>query len=158
MHGALDNRLLRRGDGDENKVRRHGAKPLGSPAPPLKTKPHASAIIDGTLCQLNRRGIRSLAHAPLGSAVVEFRQGGLHFYVREHAFGLLPGMANLYCLDANLRLCWMAAWPDMADPCAAILDEVGSVLVTQSAAGMVVRLDTSDGRLLGCEQAIAEAS
>ncbi len=146
------------GERCENKVRRHGTKPLRSLIPPLKTKPHASAIIDGTLCQLNRRGIRSVAHAPLGSAVVEFRQGGLHFYVREHPFGLLPGMANLYCLDANLRLCWMAAWPNMADPCAAILGEEGGVLVTQSASGMMVRLDAGDGRLLGCEQAMAVAS
>lgn len=46
----------------------------------------------------------------------------------------------------------------MADPCAAILGEEGSVLVTQSAAGMIVRLDSGDGRLLGCEQAIAVAS
>ena len=124
----------------------------------MKTTPHASAIIDGTLCQLNRRGLRAVAHAPLGSAIVEFRQSGLHFYVREHPFGLLPGMANLYCLDANLRLRWLAAWPNMADPCAAIVGEEGNVLVTQSASGMIVRVDTSDGQLIGCEQAIAAAS
>ena len=88
---------------------------------------------------------------------MEFRQGPLQFYVREHPFGLLPGMANLYCLDAGLRLRWMAAWPDMADPCAAILDEEGSVLLARSASGMIVRLDAHDGRLLSCEQPVAAA-
>jgi len=124
----------------------------------LKTTPHASAIIDGTLCQIDRLGMRSVVCAPLGSAIVEFRQGPLQFYVREHPFGLLPGMANLYCLDADLRLRWMAAWPYTDDPCAAILGEEGSVLLVQSAAGRVVRLDVYDGRLLGCEQQVAAAS
>jgi hypothetical protein len=124
----------------------------------LKTTPHASAIIDGTLCQIDRRGMRSVLCAPLGSAVVEFRHGPLRFYVREHPFGLLPGMANLYCLGADLRLCWIAAWPDTDDPCVAILGEEGGVLVAQSVAGMIVRLDTFDGHLLGCAQAAAAAS
>ena len=124
----------------------------------LKTKPHASAIIDGTLCQIDRLGMRSVACAPLGSAVVEFRQGPLQFYVREHPFGLLPGMANLYCLDAALRLRWMAAWPYIDDPCAAILGEEASVLIAQSASGRVVRLDACDGRLLSCAQSVAAAS
>lgn len=124
----------------------------------MKTKPHASAIIDGTLCQIDRLGMRSVACAPLGSAVVEFRHGPLQFYVREHPFGLLPGMANLYCLDAALRLRWMAAWPYTDDPCAAILGEEGSVLLAQSASGRVVRLDAYDGRLVSCEQSVAAAS
>ena len=124
----------------------------------MKTQRHASAIIDGTLCQIDRQGMRSVACAPLGSAVVEFRHGPLQFYVREHPFGLLPGMANLYCLDASLRLRWIAAWPNASDPCAAILREEGSVLVTQSVSGLIVRLDVHDGRLLGCDQSIAEAS
>ena len=102
--------------------------------------------------------MRSVACAPLGSAVVEFRQGPLQFYVREHPFGLLPGMANLYCLDADLRLRWMAAWPYTDDPCAAILGEEGSVLLAQSAAGMLVRLDSFSGRLLGTAQPVAAAS
>ena len=124
----------------------------------MKTTPHASAIIDGTLCQIDRLGMRSVVCAPLGSAIVEFRQGPLQFYVREHPFGLLPGMANLYCLDADLRLRWMAAWPYTDDPCAAILGEEGGVLLVQSAAGRVVRLDAYDGRLLGCEQQVTAAS
>lgn len=102
--------------------------------------------------------MRSVACAPLGSAVVEFRQGPLQFYVREHPFGLLPGMANLYCLDAALRLRWMAAWPYTDDPCASILGEESSVLLAQSTSGRVVRLDAYDGRLLSCEQPVAAAS
>lgn len=101
--------------------------------------------------------MRSVACAPLGSAVVEFRHGPLQFYVREHPFGLLPGMANLYCLDAALRLRWMAAWPYTDDLCAAILGEEGSVLIAQSASGRIVRLDAFDGRLIGCEQSVAAA-
>jgi hypothetical protein len=126
--------------------------------PTLKTVPHASAIIDGTFCQIDRRGLRLIEHAPLGSAVAEFRQGPLCFYVREHAFGLLPGMANLYCLDANLHLRWIAAWPDASDPCAEILSEDGSVLVTRSASGALVRLDVRDGRMLDCASSVAAAS
>ena len=101
--------------------------------------------------------MRSVACAPLGSAVVEFRHGPLQFYVREHPFGLLPGMANLYCLDADLRLRWMAAWPYTDDPCAAILGEEGSALLAQSSSGRIVRLDAFDGRLLSCEQSVAIA-
>ena len=123
----------------------------------LKTNIPASAIIDGTLCQIDRLGMRSVACAPLGSAVVEFRHGPLQFYVREHPFGLLPGMANLYCLDADLRLRWMAAWPYTNDPCAAIIGEEGGILVAQSTAGLIVRLDAFNGRLLSCENTVAAA-
>ena len=124
----------------------------------LLTNPPASAIIDGTLCQIDRLGTRSVACAPLGSALVEFRQGPLQFYVREHPFGLLPGLANLYCLDANLRLRWMAEWPYPNDHCAEILGEEGNVLVARSASGKVVGLDAFDGCLIGCEQPVAAAS
>lgn len=121
------------------------------------TPPPASAIIDGTLCQIDRLGARSVACAPLGSALVEFRQGPLQFYVREHPFGLLPGMANLYCLDAGLRLRWMAEWPYADDPCAEILTEEEDVLVTRSTTGKLVGLDKFSGRLIGCEQPVAVA-
>jgi hypothetical protein len=124
----------------------------------LKTAPHASAIIDGTLCQIDHRGLRSIERAPLGSAIAEFRPGPLCFYVREHAFGLLPGMANLYCLDANLHLRWIAAWPDASDPCAEILSEEDAVLVTRSVSGALVRLDARDGRLFDCGSSLAAAS
>ena len=131
---------------------------LKSSLPTLKTVPHASAIIDGTLCQIDRRGLRSVECPPLGSAVAEFRQGPLCFYVREHSYGLLPGMANLYCLNANLHLRWIAAWPESDDPCAEILSEEDGVLITRSVSGAIVRLDTHDGRLLSCTPSVAVAS
>ena len=124
----------------------------------LDSSPHASAIIDGVLCQLNRHGSRSVACAPLGSAIVEFRQGPLCVYVREHPYGLLPGISNLYCLDGDLRLRWMAAWPDAEGRCTAIIGEEGDVLLAHSVSGTTVRLDARDGRLLGIEPAIAVAS
>ena len=97
-------------------------------------------------------------HTPLATAVVEFRQGPLRTYVREHPYGLLPGLPNLYCLDGAFRLQWMAEWPDPADPCASIAGEEGDALVTVAASGAVVRLDAHTGRLLGVEHPMAAAS
>ena len=118
----------------------------------------ALAVIDGTLCQLTRAGTRSGGHTPLATAVVEFRHGSLRYYVREHPFGLLPGISNLYCLDAAFRLQWMAEWPDRDDPCAAIVGEDGETLVALSVRGTVVRLDAHTGRLLQAQQPMAAAS
>ncbi|MDO8545216.1 MAG: hypothetical protein Q7S40_32650 [Opitutaceae bacterium] len=120
--------------------------------------PQALAVIDGTLCQLTRDGNRAAGHAPLATAVVEFRHGPMRYYVREHPFGLLPGLPNLYCLDAGFRLQWMAEWPDPSDPCASIVGDEGNTLVALSASGTVVRLDASTGRLLRVESAMAAAS
>lgn len=120
--------------------------------------PQALAVIDGTLCQLTRDGNRAGGHAPLATAVVEFRHGTLRYYVREHPFGLLPGLPNLYCLDAAFRLQWMAEWPDPADPCAAIVGEEGESLVALSQSGATIRLDASTGRLIAVESAMAAAS
>ena len=118
----------------------------------------ALAVIDGTLCQLARDGARTTGHAPLATAIVEFRHGALRYYVREHPYGLLPGIPNLYCLDAAFRLQWMAEWPDHSDPCASIVGEEGEVLVAVSAAGSVVSLDVHSGKLLRVEQPMAAAS
>lgn len=118
----------------------------------------ALAVIDGTLCQLTREGTRAIGHAPLATAVVEFRHGPLCYYVREHPFGLLPGLPNLYCLDAGFRLQWMAEWPNPADPCVAIVGEEHGALVALSRGGAVVRLDPATGRLLSAEQPMAAAS
>lgn len=114
-------------------------------------------MIDGTLCQLTREGARAAGHAPLATAVVEFRHGSLRYYVREHPHGLLPGLPNLYCLDAAFRLQWMAEWPDASDPCAAISGEEGETLVAVSISGVTVRLDAHSGRLLRIEQPMANA-
>jgi hypothetical protein len=106
------------------------------------------AVIDGALCELGLFGSKTLSHAPLATAVVEFRRGPLCTYVREHPFGLLPGLPNLYCLDGANRLQWMAEWPDGSDPCAVIVDEADGVLTTMSVNGSTVRLDAATGRLL----------
>ena len=117
----------------------------------------ALAVIDGTLCRLTREGARAAGHPPLATAVLEFRHGSLRYYVREHPHGLLPGLPNLYCLDAAFRLQWMADWPEPSDPCIAILGEEGDTVVAQSASGMIVRLDANTGRLMRVEQLMAAA-
>ena len=117
----------------------------------------ALAVIDGTLCQVTRRGDRANGHVPLATAVVEFHQGSLRYYVREHPHGLLPGLPNLYCLDGGFRIQWMAEWPDPVDPCAGIVGEIGETLVAVSVSGRTVRLDAHTGRLLSVESAIAAA-
>ena len=117
----------------------------------------ALAVLEGALCLINRTGQRRVGHAPLATAIVEFRQGPLRYYVREHTFGLLPGMPNLYCLDADFRLQWMAEWSDASDPFASIVDEEGGVLVLATVSGRTVRLDSLTGRLLGVSTALAAA-
>src|SRR5688572_23608047 len=117
----------------------------------------ALAVIDGALCQLTREGLRAAGHPPLATAVLEFQHGSLRYYVREHPHGLLPGLPNLYCLDAAFRLQWMAEWPEAADPCTAILGEEGSMVVAQAASGAIVRLDANTGRLVRVEQPMAAA-
>lgn len=118
----------------------------------------ALAVIDGTLCQLTREGARAVGHAPLATAIVEFRHGPMRYYVREHPYGLLPGIPNLYCLDAAFRLQWMAEWPNHDDPCAAIIGEEGHALVALSTSGTTVRLDADTGRLLRADHPMAAAS
>ena len=137
--------------------RRNGAELLASPPQLVTSLPPALAVLDGTLCQLTREGLRAGGHAPFGSAVVEFRHGPLRYYVREHPFGLLPGLPNLYCLDADFRLQWMAEWPDPADPCASIAEEENDTLVAVAASGTVVRLDASNGRLRSVQSPMADA-
>lgn len=123
----------------------------------MTTLPLALAVIDGTLCQLTREGTRAAGHTPLATAVVEFRHGPLRYYVREHPFGLLPGLPNLYCLDAAFRLQWMAEWPDPADPCTAIVGEENNTLVAMAASGSVIRLEADTGRLLAVQPPMAAA-
>ena len=114
-------------------------------------------MIDGTLCQLTREGERAADHAPLATAVLEFRRGSFRYYVREHPHGLLPGLPNLYCLDGAFRLQWMAEWPEPADPCTSIVGEEGNTLVALAMSGAVVRLDANTGRLLSVAQPMADA-
>ncbi len=121
----------------------------------VTTQPQVLAVIDGALCELTRQGTRAHGHAPLATAVVEFQRGSMGFYVREHPFGLLPGLPNLYRLDGAFRMQWMAEWPNPSDPCAAIIGEEGDALVALSVAGAVVRLHADTGRLLSVESSMA---
>ena len=116
------------------------------------------AVIDGTLCQLTREGTRAAVHVPLATAVVEFRRGPMCFFVREHSYGLLPGMPNLYCLDGALRLQWLAEWPLTNDPCAAIGEIHSNMLSAVSLSGVTVQLDAGTGRLLRTLVPVAAAS
>lgn len=124
----------------------------------MTTPLEALAVIDGSLCELGQFGARTLRHAPLATAVVEFRRGAMCTYVREHPFGLLPGLANLYCLDGAHRLLWMAEWPERNDPCAVIVEEENGVLVVMSVSGAVVRIDSATGKLISWQRRVEAAS
>ena len=127
-------------------------------AHPGMTPPNASlAVIDGTLCQLSPTGAHTGGLTPLATAIVEFLNGPLCCYVLEHPYGLLPGLPNLYCLDGDFRLQWMAEWPDPNDPCAAILSQDRGILIARSTGGTLVRLDALTGHLLGVETDAAAA-
>jgi hypothetical protein len=128
------------------------------PFQPVNTPLQTIAVIDGALCQLTREGVRVAAHAPLATAVVEFRRGPMCFFVREHPHGLLPGMPNLYCLDGGLRLQWLAEWPLIEDPCASIAEVAGNTLTAVSLHGVTVRLNAHTGRLIDCTTPVAVAS
>ena len=115
-------------------------------------------MLDGALCQLTRDGSRAAWHAPLATAVLEFRRGPMCLYVREHPHGLLPGLPNLYCLDGALRLQWLAEWPFADDPCATIAAIEGDTLTAVSTHGFTVRIDAHTGRLLDCTAPVAMAN
>lgn len=117
----------------------------------------ALAVIDGALCQVDRTGERAIRHTPLATAVVEFRNGPLRTYVREHPYGLLPGLPNLYCLDGAGRIQWMAEWPAMDDPCAVIVGEEDDALIVMSVSGARVKLDAATGRLISWQQKVEAA-
>jgi hypothetical protein len=117
----------------------------------------ALAVIDGKLCRLARTGAVIATHAPLATAVLEFRVGPMRLYVREMPHGLLPGVPNLYCLDANFRLLWLAEWPLVDDPCAKISDESADTLQVESTSGAVVCLDPMSGRVQDVRHRLAAA-
>ncbi len=114
----------------------------------MTTPNHPLAVIDGALCLLTRQGAKSRRHQPLATAVVEFRQSPFRTLVREHPFGLLPGIPNLYCLDGAFRLQWLAEWTDASDPFVALLDETPTTLRAQTTSGKVVTFDANTGRLV----------
>jgi hypothetical protein len=132
-------------------IRRHARNSLVSLAPVVPAQPPALAVIDGTLFRLTRKGATAGFLPPLATAVLEFHRGPLCTYVREHPSGLLPGIPNLYCVDASLRLQWMADWPDPADPCTRILDVTANAVIAEAASGATVILDAFSGTLLRVE-------
>ena len=106
------------------------------------------ALIDGALCKLNRRGGVLKRHTPLGSAVVEFRLHGDQLFVREEARGFLLGMPNLYCLDLNLFISWLAELPGPGDPFEAIEESDSLSLLCRTVGGITCRISTTDGKVL----------
>jgi hypothetical protein len=121
----------------------------------VTTLPLALAVIDGSLAQLSREGIRARRYEPLATAVIEFRQGPMCIVVVEHPYGLLPGMPNLYCLDAELRLQWLADWPEQIAPCSRIINVTTTELLAESAEGDVLKFDVLTGQFRGVSSSLS---
>jgi hypothetical protein len=117
----------------------------------------AFAVIDGKLCRLNRNGSVNAVHAPLATAVMEFRPGAMRLFVREHPYGLLPGVPNLYCVDLDFKMLWLADWPFVDDLCARLVDEAGEVLIVETVRGATVHVDTAAGRVLTAQPTVQAA-
>lgn len=107
------------------------------------------ALIDGCLCRLNRRGTVTKRHVPLGTAVAEFRVVGGHIYVREQADGFLMGMPNLYCLDLNLFITWLAELPAPDDAYDSIASADATHLTCRTVNGASCKVNPTDGKVLG---------
>ena len=86
---------------------------------------------------------------------MEFRQGPLRLHVREHPYGLLPGVPNVYCVDLDFRLLWLAEWPFADDPAGRLVDETNDVLTVETVSGITVRLDAATGQRLECSRQVA---
>ena len=89
--------------------------------------------------------------------MVEFCCGSLCVYVRELSHGLLPGFSNLYCLDGDLRLMWLAEWPEAYGPCTRIVEASNDVVVAESASGTNVIFNAHSGAMVGIDHALAAA-
>lgn len=107
------------------------------------------ALIEGSLCKLNRRGTVTKRHAPLGSAVVEFHVFGDRIFVREQPEGFLNGMPNLYCLDLNLFIVWLAELPSPDAPFEAITSIDARSLRCTTVNGLSCEVSACDGKVLG---------
>jgi len=121
-------------------------KPKTTPANP--ENPCGLAIIEGALCRLNRKGRAVRRHRPLGTAVVEFAQAtDDSILVREWGYGFLPGLANLYCLDAELNLRWLAELPAPGE----FFETLGSItdlrLSATTQSGLTCQIDLNNGRV-----------
>ncbi len=93
----------------------------------------------------------------MGGAVAEFLPGPLCYFVREQAFGLLPGLPNLYCLDAGFHLLWVAEWPTEAGLCTALCGVENGELIATAGSGAQVRIEAATGRLLRVASTLAVA-
>jgi len=113
------------------------------------------ALINGSLCKLNRRGTVVKRHAPLGGTIMEFHVQGGRVYVREDAGGFLAGMPNLYSLDENLFITWLAELPSPLDPFASIMEIGENVLHCRTQSGLHYQLSLANGR---SQQVILESS
>ena len=78
-------------------------------------------------------------------------------YVRELPHGFLPGISNVYCLDGDLRLLWIAEWPETSGPCIRIVEDSDNTLTLESESGAFVRLDARTGKMTELIQPMAAA-
>lgn len=115
--------------------------------PPNPETTAALAILDGALCRLNRRGKVAQRHRPLGSAIMEFHPlADGRYLVRESAFGLLPGISNLYCVDAELHQIWLAEPPVDGALYSEPLQVAGDLAICPTTSGGRSLLDLATGR------------
>lgn len=105
------------------------------------------AIIDGNLCKLNRRGTVVRRHTPMGNGIAEFIVAEGRLFVRETDAGCLLGIPNLYCLDEDLKMAWLAELPEASDAFIGALLIEGSRLSCDSRAGRHCSLDITTGKL-----------
>jgi hypothetical protein len=106
------------------------------------------AIIDGTLCKLDRHGTVMQRMPPLGgSPVAEFHRLGTDVIVREQVGGVLAGISNLYRIREDFGLDWLAQLPSPRAAYAAILEVGARHILCRSTSGGDVRLDPRDGTL-----------
>lgn len=106
------------------------------------------AIIDGLLCKLSRRGTVLKKRAPMGSTIAEFMVAGQVLIVRETAEGFLPGMSNLYGVDDELKMLWLAEPPFSNDSYAGFIGLNEGVLNCRTKTGRESRVNPADGKLL----------
>lgn len=119
-----------------------------TPLPANPENPCSLAIIEGVLCRLNRKGRATARYFPVGTAIVEFvvlADGAV--LVRELAYGFLPGLSNLYCLDAKLRLLWLAEQPADTELYEAFGEVTEGRVACTTQSGLTVLLDPANGRL-----------
>lgn len=103
------------------------------------------ALIEGMLCRLNRKGSVVRRHLPMGLAVEEFLVHEDRIFVRESAEGVLLGMTNLYCLDTDLRMIWLAEAPGGDDAYAGPLELDGAALTSPTRSGRRLTLSLETG-------------